>query len=914
LQQGRAQPVNEAVQQRLDEAWTLKKEFFAVVNSDPARAAAISARLGAIAAAGDQPEVAALAAWTEGITLAADGRLEEALARLDQAAGGFAALGRDAVAAETQVAKVMALAMLGRQDEAAEVAARARATFIRCGDIRSAGKIELNLGSILLRADRYAEAAQMYRQAAVRFARLGDNEHSIMADIGLADALTSQYALDEAMLIYERARARARVHALPVLSALVEGSVGLLELHRGRLDAALRALEASRRGFEELRLPQRLAVAERNLADAYLEVNLLPEAIALYDRALVTFASLGMPIERAWAYLQRGRALALQGSPEAARASLAEAVTLFRSQDNAVGVALAELWDAELSLSLGDITAARAGGERASPPLAAAGLVGWQLLAEVVVGSALAAGGDLVAAQARLESALALAGVHRLQSVAAACYSGLGRVAEFGRDLDGARDCYEEAARLFEARRTALPGDEFRTAFAADRSAPYEAMVRVGAARGASATQLLALMERARSRSLLEQFGRPATPHGDADLELGRLRAQLNRVHHQMMRALEDEADPAPLQQQARAIEAELLEAARRARLHEAAGPQVAVSTFDPARLQAALGDDEALVEYFLTDERLLAVVVTRDELRLVRAAAAGEVQRGVERLRFQIDALRHGSRQLRSHLPLLQRRAQAHLRELDALLLAPLGLDASLRRLTVIPHKSLHYVPFAALGDREPLLARCEVSVAPSAAVLLRALAQPAPRWARALAVGAAVEQLPHVDGEVRAVAACFVQATILLGQQASTANVRALAADADVLHLACHGHFRADSPYFSALHLADGTLTVRDVQELPLRASLVTLSACETAVSHLAPGEELVGLTRGFMQAGVPAVLASLWAVDDESTAALMESFYRRLQSGQRPAAALRGAQLSLADGAHPYYWAPFVLSGRG
>jgi CHAT domain-containing protein len=59
---------------------------------------------------------------------------------------------------------------------------------------------------------------------------------------------------------------------------------------------------------------------------------------------------------------------------------------------------------------------------------------------------------------------------------------------------------------------------------------------------------------------------------------------------------------------------------------------------------------------------------------------------------------------------------------------------------------------------------------------------------------------------------------------------------------------------------------------------------------------------------------VLASLWAVDDESTAALMESFYRRLQSGQRPAAALRGAQLSLADGAHPYFWAPFVLSGRG
>lgn len=908
--------MSRAIAQRLEEAWAIKEEFFAVFNADPARADELAHRLGDLAGAEPHPEIAALAAWTRGIKLAHGGQLHEALQSLDRAAADFERSGRDNAAAETQVAKVMALAMLGRQDEAADVARRARSTFIRCGDLRSAGKIELNLGSLLLRADRYAEAAQMYRQAAVRFARLGDNEHSIMADIGLADALTSRFALDEAMLIYERARARAKSHNLPVLSALVEGSVGLLELHRGRLDAALRALEASRRGFEQLGLPQRQAVAERNLADAYLEVNLLPEAIGLYDRALATFDALDMPIERAWSLLQRGRALALSGEPHAARASLRDARLLFGAQDNAVGVALAELWEAELSLAQGEAEAARAGAERAAAALAAAGLAGWQLLAATVAAGALTCSGQRQAAAERLRSTLTQALRWQLIPIATACHVGLGAIAEQRGDSAAALAAYEDAARLFEAQRAALPGDEFKTAFAADRSAPYEALVRVCASRDevGVAARVLTLMERARARALLEEFGQPATAGGALGGELAELRARVNRVHHLLLRALEEETDPAPLQAQARELEARLLEAARRAQLQQSTDPRALTAELDISRLQRTLREDEALVEYFLTRERLLAVVVTRDRIRLVRGAPADAVQQAVERLRFQIDSLRYGAQSLRRHLPQLARRAQVHLRELNGLLLAPLALDPALRHLTIVPHRVLHYVPFAALGDGQPLLLDRQVSVAPSAGLLLRMLALPAPRWQRALVVGASGGLLAHVPAEVEAVAGCFSHAERLIEREATTASVRRLAVDADVIHLACHGQFRADSPYFSALYLADGALTVRDVQELPLRASLVTLSACETGVSRIAPGEELVGLARGFMRAGVPTVLASLWTVDDEATATLMRSFYRRLLSGDGPSAALRGAQLAMVDGNHPYFWAPFVVSGRG
>jgi len=134
-------------------------------------------------------------------------------------------------------------------------------------------------------------------------------------------------------------------------------------------------------------------------------------------------------------------------------------------------------------------------------------------------------------------------------------------------------------------------------------------------------------------------------------------------------------------------------------------------------------------------------------------------------------------------------------------------------------------------------------------------------------------------------------------------------------VLHLACHGNFRLDNPLFSSLHLADGWLTVRDVYRLNLTCcELVTLSACETGVNALAPGDEWLGLARGFFSAGAPALLVSQWIVDDEATAGLMVDFYSRLRAGVGPASALRYAQCKmLEEKPHPYFWAPFVILGR-
>jgi CHAT domain-containing protein len=145
-------------------------------------------------------------------------------------------------------------------------------------------------------------------------------------------------------------------------------------------------------------------------------------------------------------------------------------------------------------------------------------------------------------------------------------------------------------------------------------------------------------------------------------------------------------------------------------------------------------------------------------------------------------------------------------------------------------------------------------------------------------------------------------------------------LAGQFAVLHLATHGAFHPDEPLLSALDLSDGRITTLDVFELDLRCSLVTLSACETALGAEGAGDELMGLSRAFLYAGAPALVLSLWKVEDRSTSILMERFCQGLAAGIGIGSALRHAQLALlrhetALGDHaaaPYFWAPFQLIG--
>jgi CHAT domain-containing protein len=134
-------------------------------------------------------------------------------------------------------------------------------------------------------------------------------------------------------------------------------------------------------------------------------------------------------------------------------------------------------------------------------------------------------------------------------------------------------------------------------------------------------------------------------------------------------------------------------------------------------------------------------------------------------------------------------------------------------------------------------------------------------------------------------------------------------------VLHIAAHGEHRLDQPDLSYIQLADGQLYTDDLLQHDMSYELVTLSACETGRSSVAPGDELIGLGRGFLYAGAGALITSLWSVPDVVTGALMERLYANLAAGASKAAALRDAQravLAEAPHLHPAYWGAFQLVG--
>ncbi|MCA9752120.1 MAG: CHAT domain-containing protein, partial [Gemmatimonadetes bacterium] len=324
-----------------------------------------------------------------------------------------------------------------------------------------------------------------------------------------------------------------------------------------------------------------------------------------------------------------------------------------------------------------------------------------------------------------------------------------------------------------------------------------------------------------------------------------------------------------------------------------------------------SLPADTELVEYFVGPRGSWAIVVDREGSRSVQLPVGRDELRGaVSRLRFQIEKRAIGDEYARPRERLLLEGVSRHLDSLAEKIWAPLELRA--RRVVVVPHGSLHFVPFAALpvGNGESVVDRHVVSALPSASC--RRFVARGPRHRddpRVLAVASHAGDLPGADREVARVRKAFARGRMLRGPRATWSAFRDEAARADVIHVATHGLFRHDDPGLSALLLADGWVRVADLLSLRLDADLVSLSACQSGRVEVSGGDEMVGLCRGFLHAGARSLLVSLWPVDDRVTEALMGAFYRTLRTHGDPAEALAAAmRLTRAEWPHPFHWAPF------
>lgn len=245
---------------------------------------------------------------------------------------------------------------------------------------------------------------------------------------------------------------------------------------------------------------------------------------------------------------------------------------------------------------------------------------------------------------------------------------------------------------------------------------------------------------------------------------------------------------------------------------------------------------------------------------------------------------------------------------------------------LCIIPHKSLHLLPFSALYLDGYLVEHFQINYSPSFYTLLREKNEFQLQQDNFLAfcnpkTTNDKNALPNTEIEAKTIASLYDTSKIFCNEKATVENFMKEAPYYNTIHLACHAKYSSDNPLASQLVLADdnenpSALHAAKILDIPIRSSLVTLSACETAIGEITNCDEIVGLSLSFLWAGAGTVLSSLWRAHDKSTLVLMEYFYKNIKKGHSYPQALCLAQReiinNLEEFKHPYFWAAFILFG--
>lgn len=385
------------------------------------------------------------------------------------------------------------------------------------------------------------------------------------------------------------------------------------------------------------------------------------------------------------------------------------------------------------------------------------------------------------------------------------------------------------------------------------------------------------------------------------------------RRRQQRLRSLSSEKAPEASLTSARADFYNSLE--RLKKLNPRYADYLSIRPISFARVQSALPAGTALLAVAPQEETTYLFLLTRDSL------SVKESKVGYPTLKREVRRLRRA----------MTRREEV--REpatwLYQALIAPLESELQGQTtLAIVPSRSLHYLPFAALArDREGrlefLVERFQTVQVVDYTVLEDVRSEAVSAAGPLAAFGNPDGTLPGTEEEVSRIAGLFKESTVVVGAEATESRLASLQEDVGILHLATHGVLNSQAPESSYLVLSgpEGELTVSDIYALNLKkVSLVTLSACETSLGEDRPGSSVSSLATAFNVAAAesghhPGVIASLWKVADEGSGRLMVEFYAALVGGKGKAAALRQAQLKLLSTpqtSHPFYWASFILLG--
>lgn len=886
--------------------------------------------------------------------------IEESLA-IDLQLGDY----REAAACRNQIG--LTLWGLGREAQALAAFEEAATYWRNLPDEEQLARVLNNQGLVLIKTARLAEAESLYRQVLAIFISRGDLLRESIARNNLSQVLVRVGQPVEAFDQLEQAlhlavRLGDRPRQAEALNNLADLAMSL-----GEAQTALDRYRQAEEIFAEVGDRRRQAKTLSNLANLHSQLFDGERALTLLGRALDLQRAVGDRAGQAYTLLNLGFTHRKQGRSELAEALLRRALDLFRELGDRRG-------EASTLNVLGPVLDALGQRDRANEHLRSALLIvdadrdpdqaaqsHWRL------GQLLLMGGDLAAAKAELDRGLDLARRLGRRGIEALVLRDLAKWALADGSpaaLHQAEAWSRRALNLAEALRADLVEDDWQAAYWDELRGIHEVEIELlmrrssdDAQQGAT-TQALLVAEQARARGLLDLLAAARV-----DPRLGLESALVDQ--ERSLRWQVASRDRRTGQTEA-SSEEEGRELQRIRGLLVAADPRGAlVAQLPVLDVVAELDEQTVLLEYALLDERSFVWLVDRRGVHAFELAPRIVIEEAARAVWERTSRREVGDRSA----------AVGELATLSALILAPVAGKLRGRRLAIVADGALQAVPFAALpwpgggsgAGSEPLIASHEIVMLPSAAVLHQLRRprpdRPSPREGLALfadpvfsAEDPRTQKRPALlpDTELEALATRAAQANLarlpwtrreaeaivamarprLTAEQLLTAfdfaSNRELALSPELarfryLHFATHGLIDSRHPAESALVLSrvdaqgapqEGNLRLRDIYAMNLAAELVVLSGCRTALGREFAGEGLVGLVRGFLHAGVPRVIASLWSIEDRATAELMRHFYRGIfEDRLAPAAALRQAQLALRRDprfSDPYFWAAFQLQG--
>jgi len=832
----------------------------------------------------------------------------------------------DAEVGRTLIAKIDNLMYLSRYPEALKAAEQARMSFDKANDETHVPRLHLALGNLYFRLNKYRESLAHYdlAQLAMEYA----DDTLALASIGLnrAHVLTEMNRFDEAVQAFKLTREYCARPNMTRWAATADRAIAQMHFKRGNYSTALQILERVRRKYEEMDDVLHAGLCDVDRAEIYLELNLFDDAANIARRAFEVFRNLDNKYDAARCLAYEGIAEFKLFNDKEARRTLLTAHKIFLEEGNEFWIAIIDVWLAQLLTRQQEFSQAQELAQKAAEvfekqhaPVRAAN-------ARVLAAQNWLASGEKGRALREAQKALSAIANYHAPWVSFQCHNTLGRIKELNGATEAAEQLYLQAVTQMESLRGNIRLDEMRMSFGRDKHQVYENLVNLMLSKG-DRESAFQFVERSKSRSLIDLLENNLETAWDAGAgespklqRIRQIREELNILYSRLNEigaTLRSVAADTETQDEIGQREQQLLQLMREVG-SEKSGWVTLQNLPIPAvnSVQAMLQPDEVLVEYYSIGDRLEAFIVTPEKFECVRnLTTLSAVRNSLKGLTFQLSKFHLQPNYVQGHAAQLMEATRHHLHDLYRQLIEPMKDKISAKSWITIPHQLLHYVPFAALYDGERyLIDEYDFSQAPSVSVLKICREKKIQKTNQDLVLAVGDETTPYINEEVAALRELLPNGLFFLGSEAREDKLRQHGQTADKLHIAAHGIFRADNPMFSSLKLGDSWLNLFDIFNLQLGAELTVLSACETGRSAVWEGDELLGLARGFLYAGTPSLIVSLWMVHDRSTALLMRRFYEGLQRGLSKARALQVAMIAVkAVFPHPYYWAPFILTGR-